>query len=111
YTVFFYTDTATTVIYTLSLHDALPIYLPGLNNVAVKGLMGMASLTDDRQIIRKEFQYLKSLYDQFSSSVEPVPRHLAFTTLSMGMSNDYPLAIEEGSNMVRLGSLLFGARG
>lgn len=85
--------------------------LPGLNNVAVKGLMGMASLTDDRQIIRKEFQYLKSLYDRFSSPAEPGRRHLAFTTLSMGMSNDYPLAIEEGSNMVRLGSLLFGARG
>ncbi len=84
--------------------------LPGLNNVAVKGLMGMASLTEDRQIIRKEFHYLKSLYDQFSSPAEPARRHLAFTTLSMGMSNDYPLAIEEGSNMVRLGSLLFGTR-
>lgn len=84
--------------------------IPGLNNVAVKGLMGMASLTDERQIIRKEFQYLKSLYDQFSSPAEAASRHSSFTTLSMGMSNDYPLAIEEGSNMVRLGSLLFGTR-
>lgn len=90
--------------------------LPGLNNVAVKGLMGMASLTEDRQIIRKEFQYLKSLYDRLSLPAEPVlhssltTHPLPLTTLSMGMSNDYLLAIEEGSNMVRLGSLLFGAR-
>ncbi|HRP56548.1 YggS family pyridoxal phosphate-dependent enzyme [Agriterribacter sp.] len=83
--------------------------LPGLNNVAIKGLMGMASLTDDRAIIRKEFQYLRSLYDQISLPAEPALRP-PLTTLSIGMSNDYTIAIEEGSNMVRLGSLLFGAR-
>ena len=90
--------------------------LSGLNNVSVIGLMGMASLTDDREIIRKEFRYLKSLYDQLSLSAEPASRpsptthHLQLTNLSMGMSNDYRAAIEEGSNMVRIGSLLFGAR-
>jgi uncharacterized pyridoxal phosphate-containing UPF0001 family protein len=88
----------------------------GLNNVVVKGLMGMASLTNDREIVRTEFRYLKSLYDQLSLPAEPVlhlpltTHHLPLTTLSMGMSNDYPVAIEEGSNMVRIGSLLFGAR-
>lgn len=90
--------------------------LSGLNNVAVKGLMGMASLTDDRETIRTEFRYLRSLYDQFSLPAQPalhlslVTHHLPLTTLSMGMSNDYPIAIEEGGNMVRIGSLLFGAR-
>lgn len=90
--------------------------LSGLNNVAIKGLMGMASLTDDRETIRTEFRYLRSLYDQFSLPAQPalhsslVTHHLPLTILSMGMSNDYPVAIDEGSNMVRLGSLLFGAR-
>lgn len=90
--------------------------LSGLNNVAIKGLMGMASLTDDRETIRTEFRYLKSLYDQFSLPAQPALHSslaihpLPLTTLSMGMSNDYPIAIEEGSNMVRIGSLLFGAR-
>ncbi len=77
----------------------------GLNNVAVKGLMGMASLTDNREIIRTEFRYLKSLYDKLLTA-----HHLPLTTLSMGMSNDYHIAVEEGSNLVRIGSLLFGAR-
>lgn len=91
--------------------------LPGLNNVAVKGLMGMASLTDDRETIRTEFHYLRSLYDQCSlppqPTTHPLPlatHPLPLTTLSMGMSGDYRIAIEEGSNMVRIGSLLFGSR-
>ncbi|HRO47007.1 YggS family pyridoxal phosphate-dependent enzyme [Agriterribacter sp.] len=81
--------------------------LSGLNNIAVKGLMGMASLTDDRETIRTEFNYLRSLYDQLCSLAT---YHLPLTTLSMGMSGDYHIAIEEGSNMVRIGSLLFGSR-
>ncbi|MGN6249594.1 MAG: YggS family pyridoxal phosphate-dependent enzyme [Ginsengibacter sp.] len=75
-----------------------------LKNIQIKGLMGMSSLTDDEMIVRKEFQKLKSLFDQ--SSIH----HSPFTTLSMGMSGDYKIAIEEGSNMVRIGSLLFGKR-
>lgn len=94
--------------------------LPALANVTVKGLMGMASLTHDQEVIRVEFHYLKSLYDRFSLSsntkesaqtdaFQPAV-YLPLTTLSMGMSSDYPLAIEEGSTMVRVGSLLFGSR-
>ncbi|MGN6492734.1 MAG: YggS family pyridoxal phosphate-dependent enzyme [Agriterribacter sp.] len=81
-------------------------HIHDLKNVEVKGLMGMASFTSDEQIIRSEFRYLKSLYDQLLTTY-----HLSLTTLSMGMSSDYKIAIEEGSNMVRIGSLLFGARG
>ncbi len=73
-------------------------------NVSVKGLMGMASFTDNAEIVRKEFKSLKILFDQFTI------HHSPFTILSMGMSSDYKIAIEEGSNMVRIGSLLFGER-
>ena len=76
-------------------------------NISIKGLMGMASFTEDQKVVRKEFQSLKSLYGRYS----PFPiHHSPFTTLSMGMSSDYKMAIEEGSNMVRIGSLLFGNR-
>ncbi|BFG69660.1 YggS family pyridoxal phosphate-dependent enzyme [Sediminibacterium sp. KACHI17] len=73
-------------------------------NVRVCGLMGMASFTDDQEKVRAEF---KSLYDIFNTSGIG---HLPSAILSMGMSGDYKIAIEEGSNMVRIGSLLFGAR-
>ncbi len=76
-------------------------------NVHVRGLMGMASFTDDINIIKDEFKKLKSLYDKYSS---PSFNLSAFNILSMGMSSDYKIAIEEGSNMVRIGSLLFGKR-
>jgi pyridoxal phosphate enzyme (YggS family) len=72
-----------------------------LKNVKVQGLMGMASFTEDTNKIRNEFMHLKSLFDKYDQ----------FTTLSMGMSSDYTIAIEEGSTMVRIGSLLFGHRG
>ena len=75
-----------------------------MKNVRVVGLMGMASLTDDMGKVRREFQYLKALFDQFRTQLSRL------TTLSMGMSADYKIAIEEGSNMVRIGSLLFGER-
>jgi PLP dependent protein len=75
-----------------------------LQNVSVRGLMGMASFTDDVDKIRKEFCHLKNLYQSYISLLP------GFNILSMGMSADYKLAIECGSNMVRIGSLLFGAR-
>lgn len=78
-----------------------------LKNVEVTGLMGMASLTDNPEQVRKEFKYLKMLFDQ----CKHLPGHADLNTLSMGMSSDYKVAIEEGSNMIRIGSLLFGARG
>lgn len=79
-----------------------------LKNVRICGLMGMASFTDNREQIRTEFRGLKTLFDQVKTdyfSSEP-----SFSELSMGMSDDYQIAIEEGSTMVRVGSLIFGAR-
>lgn len=74
-----------------------------LSHVNIIGLMGMATFTDDKEQIKREFQQLKSLFDElFASKPNPV--------LSMGMSGDYPLAIATGSNMIRVGSLIFGAR-
>lgn len=76
-----------------------------LKNVEVIGLMGMASFSNDLEQVRKEFSFLKMMYDHCSRLQG---QHLS--VLSMGMSGDYRLAIEEGSNMVRIGSLLFGSR-
>jgi len=74
-------------------------------NVNVKGLMGMASFTENTEIVRKEFRYLKTLYDGLSAT-----QHFKMEILSMGMSADYQIAIEEGATMVRVGSLIFGER-
>jgi PLP dependent protein len=71
-------------------------------HINVRGLMGMASFTDDMDIVQSEFVFLKSLFDKYPSG--------QFNILSMGMSGDYKLAIEEGSTLVRIGSLLFGER-
>lgn len=76
-------------------------------NVRICGLMGMASFTDDKNIIRKEFRYLKTIFDRFTKQAGAA---IKLQTLSMGMSSDYRIALEEGSNMVRIGSLLFGER-
>lgn len=78
-----------------------------LKNSRVKGLMGMASLTKDENKIREEFRYLKSLYNKYA---QLQITNCKLQTLSMGMSSDYKIAIEEGSNMVRIGSLIFGER-
>ena len=74
--------------------------IPNFKNVKINGLMGMASNSDDLNLVGDEFYSLKSLY----------AKHPEFNNLSMGMSGDYQLAIEKGSNMVRIGSLLFGER-
>ena len=73
-----------------------------LTHVKIRGLMGMASFTENKDLIRSEFSYLKSLQTKFNATKLPI--------LSMGMSSDYEMAIEQGSNLVRIGSLLFGAR-
>jgi PLP dependent protein len=78
-----------------------------LQNVRVCGLMGMASFTDDMNEVREEFSYLKRLFDEQALLTAP---NFQIQTLSMGMSSDYKIAVEEGSNMVRIGSLLFGER-
>jgi len=75
-----------------------------LAHVRVRGLMGMASLTNDQVTVRAEFRELKKLFDQYFAGGDAPP------ILSMGMSADYQIATEEGSNMVRIGSLLFGKR-
>jgi pyridoxal phosphate enzyme (YggS family) len=77
-----------------------------LQNIEIVGLMGMASLTEDMELVRKEFKYLQLLYTQVSQ----LQGQNTIQTLSMGMSNDYQVAIEEGANMVRIGSLVFGSR-
>ena len=76
-----------------------------LQNIQIVGLMGMATFTDNRNQIKKEFQSLKTIYDTL-----PTTQNLQPKTLSMGMSGDYQLAIDCGSTMVRIGSSIFGGR-
>jgi len=79
-----------------------------LSGVCICGLMGMATYTDDRDQIRNEFKGLKILFDQAKTDYfKDIP---SFSELSMGMSDDYQLAIEEGSTLVRIGSSIFGHR-
>jgi pyridoxal phosphate enzyme (YggS family) len=80
--------------------DALLEAASSCKNVEIKGLMGMATFTSDTDQIRSEFQKLAQLYQKYAE----------FEVLSMGMSGDYPLALEAGSNMIRVGSKLFGER-
>jgi len=90
------------------LHEILNNSKSRYQNIRAVGLMGMATLTDDMEKVRTEFRYLKTLFDELTAKL--TTHHSSFTTLSMGMSSDYFVAIEEGSNMVRIGSLIFGAR-
>ena len=84
--------------------DIFNKYLKGnYPNIEIKGLMGMASFVDDETQIREEFSILKNLFDELSE-LKPLE------TLSMGMSGDFPIAIESGSNSVRVGSAIFGER-
>ena len=73
-----------------------------LNHINVKGFMGMSTLTNDNNIINNEFSKLQNIFNNYKSK--------KLNILSMGMSNDYNLAIENGSNMIRLGSIIFGKR-
>jgi len=120
------------------LKDLLQSGLEGLNNIRITGFMGMASFSNDMNIVRSEFAYLKNLLNHYfpliknsnllqdtNSNIQPPTSNFKqdavsplvgrpdggeSPTLSMGMSADYTLALEEGSNMVRIGSLLFGER-
>jgi len=85
-------------------NELLALEIGQFANVKIKGLMGMASLTENVNKIRTEFKHLKTIYDKLSTLTPQL------SILSMGMSADYKIAIEEGSNMVRIGSLLFGER-
>ncbi len=73
-------------------------------NIELHGFMGMATFTEDKEKVRKEFKMLRGLYERYCS---PIP---SFDTLSMGMSGDYKIALDEGSTMIRVGSLIFGDR-
>ena len=73
-----------------------------LDHINVKGFMGMSTLTNDNNIINNEFSKLQNIFNNYKSKT--------LNILSMGMSNDYNLAIENGSNMIRLGSIIFGKR-
>ena len=79
-------------------------FLNDFKYIKIRGLMGMASFTNNEKQIRKEFQYLKEIFDDFNTSLDD------FNILSMGMSNDYNIALEYGSNMIRIGSKIFGKR-
>ena len=92
------------------LHELLNTDLQlitNFTNVRIRGLMGMASFTNDINIVTGEFKFLKSLFDKYSILSNAICQ---LEILSMGMSADYKIAIEYGSNMVRIGSLLFGER-
>ena len=77
-------------------------------NIRIEGLMGMASFTDNTNTIREEFRSLKAMHNRWGGHST---HNIDLKTLSFGMSSDYAIAVEEGSNLVRIGSLLFGARG
>ncbi len=75
-----------------------------LRHINIKGLMGMATFTDDMVQVRQEFRHLKGVFERLKHKIPEID------ILSMGMSGDYETAIEEGSNMVRIGSSIFGMR-
>ena len=79
-----------------------------LKNVNITGVMGMATFTEDENMVRSEFKTLKSIFTQLKE--EYFADNDTFSEISMGMSDDYPIAVEEGSTMVRVGSSIFGAR-
>jgi len=80
----------------------------GLKHIRIRGLMGIATNTDNEKQVKEEYYELKTFFDGVKQSF--FRKDTAFNTLSMGMSADYKIAIEQGSNMVRLGSTIFGQR-
>lgn len=80
-----------------------------MQNIEVVGVMGMATFTEDENQIRSEFRQLKSIFDSLKTDF--FSEQESFKEISMGMSGDYQIAIEEGSTMVRIGSSIFGSRG
>ena len=79
-----------------------------LNNINICGVMGMATFTDDAAQVRDEFKSLKNIFETLKENY--FKGNESFKEISMGMSDDYPIAIEEGATMVRVGSKIFGAR-
>jgi uncharacterized pyridoxal phosphate-containing UPF0001 family protein len=83
-------------------------YFKDLKNINIVGVMGMASFSDDVSLIKREFQELNSIFKHLQENY--FSKNQNFKEISMGMSGDYALAIEEGSTMVRVGSSIFGGR-
>lgn len=79
-----------------------------LKNVEIAGVMGMATFTDDEKQIRNEFRMLKKIFNSLKNKYFSSSKN--FCEISMGMSDDYGIAVEEGSTMIRVGSKIFGAR-
>lgn len=82
--------------------------LNGLNNIRIRGVMGMASNTDDEYRITDDFKQIRATFDTLASGI--FAGNNDFSIVSMGMSDDHPIAIAQGSNMVRIGSSIFGSR-
>lgn len=82
--------------------------LHNLDHIRIIGLMGMATFTEDMKQVRKEFRSLNQLFTTLKN--QPLPKQVVMQELSMGMSGDYHIAMEEGSTMVRIGTSIFGAR-
>ena len=79
--------------------------LEQMQHIRVRGVMTIATNTDDESIVRRDFQHIRDIFEELK------PRFgEAFDTLSIGMSDDYPIALEYGSNMVRIGTAIFGQR-
>lgn len=96
----------------LSLEEAFDLLAdPGcrqLSHVRITGVMGMATFTDDEKQVRREFRHLKEIFTTLKDRY--FPANPEFREISMGMSGDYQIALEEGSTLVRIGTLLFGER-
>ena len=88
----------------LNENEALELLEMNLSNISIDGLMGMATFTDDKRQIRSEFKSLKNTFEKVRREFNNL------FILSMGMSGDYDIAIKEGSNMIRIGSSIFGSR-
>lgn len=90
------------------IRDIFENHLKDLTNVKILGLMGMATFTDNKSLINSEFSFLKTMFDSLKAYNSLQNVELKY--LSMGMSNDYKIALENGSNMLRVGSTIFGER-
>ena len=84
--------------------------IQNLENIKISGLMGMASFSDDKNQVRGEFNFLKETFQELTEK-QLTLNNCDLQTISMGMSGDYPIAIECGSTMIRVGSAIFGVRG
>lgn len=91
-------------VYSILRHETLS----GLENIRITGLMGMATFTDDEDKVRREFRFLKSVFDEVSENIRH--KFVEMKELSMGMTGDFLIAMEEGSTLVRIGTAVFGER-